>query len=164
MPSPQIERINSTLPLEENIDLHVKGRVVQQISIVVIFLFVVLAALGLFGEGVLSKKKLQAEGTTIRYEKFTRHGGESKLVFDLFSGDSIKQISIPDTYLAYFQIENIVPEPEKNRLAGNYVVYTFNGEHSRNVTFFLSPIKIGRLKAIVKSNRTDFELSHFIYP
>ena len=161
--SSQLEKVNSSLPLDESLHLQNKARVIQQIGIIFIFLLILLAALGFFGEGVLSSKKLAAHGSTVMYEKFGRHGGESKLEFKL-AADTITQISIPAAYFEFFKIETIIPQPDKNNATGDRFVYMFNGGDTKKITFFLSPEKIGSIEALITANKTDFKLSHFIYP
>jgi len=164
MPAQVLEKINSALPLDESIELHEKGRLVQQICIVAIFLLMVSAALGLFGNGILSDKTITAGGNTMKYEKFGRHGGETILVFNLVSKDSIALITIPSIYLDYFRIETIVPEPGSNMIAGNSLIYTFNGRDVQRISFYMTPIKAGGIEGTIKGNQSNFTFSQFIYP
>lgn len=165
MASQEIEKINSQLPIDESIGLQDKARVIQQIGIIIIFIIILLAALGFFGQGLLSDKKAEADGNTLAYERFGRFGGESTLVFDLAAAnDSITRIAIPAAYLEHFKIETIVPEPNENSIANSEFIYTFNGSDAKLITFFLSPVKTGSIKARIKGNQTNFNLSHFIYP
>jgi hypothetical protein len=84
------------LPVEDEISLHRKGWIVQRIGWVLMFGFLIAALLGLFGEGPLSSKKLQAGNVSVQYERFGRyeHGMEIRLQS---TGENISTVSIPKT-------------------------------------------------------------------
>jgi hypothetical protein len=164
MPSQQIEKITPSIEIEENLDLQVKGWMAQKILIAGIFIFILAAALGLFGDGILSQKKLEIEGNVLAYEKFVHYEGECRLTFDLADHDTIIKIAVPVLYLDHFEIKNIVPEPITYEMAANDLIMKFNGGPPNKVTFFLSPRKIGRIETVLRANQTPFKFSHFIYP
>jgi hypothetical protein len=165
MASNEIEKISSPLPIDESIGLQNRARFIQQIGIAIIFIVMIMAGLGLFGQGILSNKKVEADGNIVSYEKFGRYGGESKLVFDLVAADdSVSQIAIPAAYFDHFKIETIVPEPDKTSSVNKELIFTFSGSAAKQITFFLSPHETGSIEATIKGNQTSFKLSHFIYP
>jgi hypothetical protein len=165
MRSHEMEKVTSRLPIDESIGLQNRARIIQQIGIIIIFIVMVMAGLGLFGQGILSNKKVEANGNIITYEKFGRYGGESKLAFDLAAtNDTVAQLAIPAAYFEHFKIETIVPEPDKTSIINKEFIFIFNGGGAKQITFFLSPHETGSLKATIKGNQTNFNLSHFIYP
>lgn len=160
-----LEETKSNLPLDESLGLQNRARLIQQAGIIAIFIIVILAALGLFGQGVLSNKKLEVNGNMIAYEKFGRFGGESKLVFNLSASEnSIAQIAIPVAYLEHFKIETIVPAPSETSNINNEIIYNFKGATNNQITFFLIPEKRGSIEATLRGNQTNFNISHYIYP
>src|SRR5678810_1484903 len=81
-------------PIADEISLHRKGWIIQRIGWCIMFAFLTAALLGLFGEGPLSNKKLQAGNISIEYERFCRyeHGMKIKLQS---SQENISTVSIP---------------------------------------------------------------------
>lgn len=158
-----IEPIEHSLEVDEELDLQKKGWVVQRIGWVFMFLFVALAALGLFGEGVLSKQKAEAAGAAINYERFFRHESRMELKVEIGATDSAI-VSFPNEYLDKFRIESVTPEPKDNEVASGRIRYHFSGQAPMKITFYLVPQQVGTISGDVAVNGHQFKLSHFIYP
>jgi hypothetical protein len=151
------------LPLKDEIDLHRKGWIVQRIGWALMFAFLVAAILGLFGEGPLSKKKIQAGNINVEYERFCRyeHGMEIRLQSD---AENISTVSIPQTYLKSFRVGIIVPEPAKQIAATGSVQYQFEGPQNNIVSFYLNPIDRKTVEGIFHVNNHPFTIKQTIYP
>jgi len=151
------------LPLEDEIDLHRKGWIVQRIGWVLMFAFLIAAILGLFGEGPLSKKKVQAGNINVEYERFCRyeHGMEIRLQS---AGENISTVSIPQTYLKSFRVATIVPEPAKQVATTGSVQYQFEGTGNNIVSFYLSPIDRKTVEGKFQVNNHPFSIKQTIYP
>jgi len=93
------EKIPHTLELDEKIELQSIGWALQRISWVMIAVFIVLASLGLFGNGPLSYQERYKNGSGVEFEKYLRNGSVHEVIF---AGDSIKDesliIKIPQSY------------------------------------------------------------------
>ncbi|MBB1285370.1 hypothetical protein HRH25_13380 [Flavisolibacter sp. BT320] len=160
-----VERVNTDLDIDEDINLHEKGWVFQRIGWIFIFLLVALAAAGLFGNGLLSKKTQEKGGTTIEYQRFFRHEARMELTIDVHQpGSTQVAVSFPTKYLQQFRIESILPEPKESFLRDNSTHYIFPGEGSMTLTFHLVPQTSGFLSGAIGVNNQQFPITHFIYP
>jgi hypothetical protein len=164
MSNQDLEQIKHSLPIEEDIPLHKKGWLVQRIGWLLMFLFVIFAAAGLFGDGVLSQQQISSQQTSVEFEKFYRFEARMGLKLNFQSVNEQSVISFPAHYLKDMKIEAIVPEPKENNFSSGFVHYTFNGSDRMNVTFYLIPQTFGFIKGTMFINNKNFKLSHFIYP
>jgi len=150
-------------PIEDEISLHRKGWIIQRIGWCLMFAFLIAALLGLFGEGPLSNKKLQAGNISVEYERFCRyeHGMKIKLQS---KQENISTVSFPQDYLENFRVGEIVPEPDKQLASAGYIHYQFEGSENNSITFYLSPLKRKTVKGILRANSNSFAIKHTIYP
>lgn len=118
---------------------------VQRVGWAVILLIVIGATLGLFGHGPLADGQARAEGLTLEYERFARHGAASSLRAEIqpqaLRGDTLT-LWMTRNYLERAELESILPEPERVVTRGDLVVFTFMiAERSRptRITFNLRP-------------------------
>jgi hypothetical protein len=159
-----VEHVKHNLPLQEDIQLHKKGWTIQRIGWLLMFFFVILAAAGLFGDGILSKQKISTQQTFVEFDQFYRHEARMELKMDFQSGGEESVVSFPVHYLKKMKIEAIVPEPKENNTASGFIHYTFNGSDRMNVTFYIIPQTFGFIKGTMMINNNNFNLTHFIYP
>src|SRR5687768_8105632 len=75
----KIERVKHTMELDDKIDLQIRGWKVQRIGWVVILALMLAAALGVFGEGVISKKQVDLGNAQVTYDRFFRYEAQMKL-------------------------------------------------------------------------------------
>ena len=161
----RIEKIKHSLELDEKLSSQLRGWKAQQIGALVIMVVVVLTALGVFGNGVFSAKKVEQAGIVLQYEKFLRHEKEMDIHWQLSNGQR-PVFRIPIHYLANFKIEKIVPDGYETRLSNGYVTYTFKADQLANavVHFYLSPQQTGSVAGAWIVDTTHFQIKHFIYP
>jgi len=160
-----VEVIKHSLELDEKLSHQIKGWKAQKICGVIILIIIGLTALGLFGGGPLSWRKIEKTGTTLQYEAFTRVEKEMDVSLRL-SGNDALEVTIPMRYLDHFKLEKIVPDAYESRISGGNVQYSFKGtpEGEMVVHFFLYPKKAGNIKGVWQVNQQNFQLTHFIYP
>ncbi|WP_134092040.1 hypothetical protein [Olivibacter sp. XZL3] len=160
-----VEKVDHSLTLEEDLKLHIRGWKTQKIGAVLILILMILAALGLFGEGLLSARKIVKEGVSVEYEYFLRYQKEMDIAFRLSDQGDIR-VAVPLQYLDRFKVARIVPEPNESVISGDYVIYTFRAEKKgkKLCRFYLQAQKPGSVKGSWKVNQQHFEMSHFIYP
>ncbi|MBK1438432.1 hypothetical protein JHJ32_00405 [Parapedobacter sp. ISTM3] len=161
----QVEKIEHTLELDEKLSHQQKGWNVQRVCGILILIVVVLTALGLFGNGLLSKRQLANGGTALRYDRFLRYEKETTITWQLSGRDEI-EILIPMRYLDAFKIEKITPEGYESRIVNGNVSYTFTvaGAGETAIYFYLNPQKAGSVADTWRVNDQAFEITHFIYP
>jgi hypothetical protein len=158
-----IEKVDHDLQLDEELKLHRRGWVIQRVGWVIMFLIIIMAALGAFGEGILSEKKVKQGNINIEYQKFFRYETEMKILLE--SPQHISSLSFPQEYLKEFRMLRIEPEPDNNSTINSEVVYNFLPSNNRIVTVYLIPKNYGSIKGYIKVNGgATTELNHFIYP
>jgi hypothetical protein len=151
------------LPVSEDISLHKTGWIVQRIGWTLMFLFLVAALLGLFGEGPLSKRTLQSGNLQMKYEHFGRYEHTMKMELESL-GENIRFVSLPQDYLKSFKVDKIVPEPAKQVASPGYISYVFEGEQNDEVTFYMEPSRRKNAEGIIKVNGSSFLIKQIIYP
>jgi hypothetical protein len=159
-----IEHVNHRLEFDEDIDLQVKGWKIQRAAWIIIFALLLLAALGLFGTGVLSYRTISKKGDVIDYEHFGRFQAQTQIELTINNKNGTAQIAFPQTYIDNFEIERITPQPEKTEILNSTVVYTFNITDKGKIVIYMMPQTTGTIKGTVAVNNTVFNLSQFIYP
>lgn len=160
-----VEVVKTDLEIEEHLELHETGWKTQHVGWVFIFGLMALAGLGLFGQGIASKRTVEQNGVHVEYERFFRHEAPMELRVELrATAGSQPVISFPAPYLAHFRIQSIQPEPRENRVEGDQVHYFFDGTPPLRVVFYLVPQQVGTVEGSVRANNRSIPLTHFIYP
>lgn len=159
----QVEVIKHSIPIDEELALHKKGWVIQRVGWVMIFLFMLLALLGLFGEGPLSSRTVAPGDIKISYDRFGRFEHETAIKLES-SGEDISSISLSEQYIRNFKVTKIVPEPGNPVVSAGYINYTFPGHGNRHITLYLDPTDYGNSKGSIKVNNYTISLAQTIYP
>ena len=159
-----IEIVKTELQINEELDAHKTGWAVQAVGIVLLYVFIVLAAAGLFGDGIASKTTESANGVTVESERFYRFEARMEVKLKIPDAQGEVEVAFPNDYLADMRVESILPEPEETRQEEGKVVYTFAGTGPRDITFFLIPQSFGSVQGNLTVGENDFLLKHFIYP
>ena len=160
----RIERTKTSLEIEEDIDLHVKGWILQRIGWAFMLAFLIAAALGLFGDGILSEKKVSQDNITLTYQRYQRHQTDVELCIRTTRSRGELHIVLPAGFTSNFEIEKIVPEPVSQKIENGSVINVFVSEGEGEITFFMKPMKRGSVDTSLEVNGTRFALSHYIYP
>lgn len=159
------EVVNVELEIEEHIHLQKTGWVIQRIGLCVMLVFVVLALLGLFGDGILSKRISTIKNITIEYERFYRHEGPMELKIEVGENSAAGvDVAFPVDYMKSFEIRSILPEPKENRVENGKVHYLFDVNGRTDITYYLTPRAVGTVAGTIEVNNTIFPVNHFIYP
>lgn len=159
-----MEKLKTSLDLEDEIRLHETGWAIQRIGWVIILLLLVAAALGIFGTGMLSQTQVDQTGHTIIFEKFARYEAPMQLTVHAKSKNNNIEIRLPEIYFESIELDKIVPEPHETDLAQGNVVFTFQSKDRSAIKFYLTPEKTGQVKVHIQVNESDFIITHFIYP
>jgi len=165
MKTDRIEKVKHSLELDEKLDSQLNDWKAQKIGALAIMMVIVLTALGLFGNGLLSAKKVEKADITLEYERFLRHTNEMDIQWRL-TQERRPVFRIPIDYLSQFKIEKIVPEGYKTQLAGAYVTYTFDADQPAGaiIHFYLTPQQTGSVAGVWAVDSEHFQIKHFIYP
>ena len=150
-------------PIKDEISLHRIGWIIQRIGWCLMFAFLIAAVLGLFGEGLLSKKKLQAGNISLEYQRFGRYEHGMNITIQS-KQENISTVAIPQDYLKNFRLSTIVPEPARQVASAGNVNYQFEGAENRMITFYLNPIQRKTVEGIFRANAYSFAIKQTIYP
>lgn len=159
-----IESVSTELEIDESINIQKKGWVIQRIGWVLMFLFILLAAIGMFGSGAMSKAIMEGSNQKMEYQKFFRFEARMEMKFELLAAAAGSTVSFPKEYLQKFRIESVVPEPKENKTENNFVNYQFDGNGPMSITFYLVPQSLGNIKGQVRVNEQVYNFHQFIYP
>ena len=160
----KIERVKTSLEIDEDIDLHTAGWIFQRVGWFLMLAFLVCAALGLFGSGVLSEASYTREGNTIKYERFTRNESDTEVEIKAQSKAGRIEIELPDRFTRSFKVEKVMPEPAEEEIKGGSTIYTFSANGEGEVTLFVTSRQRGDVKTTVRINGTDHPFQTYIYP
>jgi hypothetical protein len=160
----KIERIKTSLQIDEDIDLHILGWRLQRIGWSIMLVFLLCASLGLFGSGVLSEKSVTRDGASVKYERFTRYQSDTEVEIRAKSRGGSIVVELPDDFTRNFKIEDMIPEPRQQKIVNGSSIYTFSAEGDGEVTFFVSARERGNVKTAVLVNGVDYSFQTYIYP
>ena len=140
-----------------------RGWHLQAIGLWCIFVIVLTAAVGLYGDGVVSKTTIDQNNVKLEFQRFFRVDAEMHVRIRTSSPNDIK-MSFPVDYLSHFQITSIVPSPATSRFKESRIEYVFNGGDGAEISFYLVPKDFGSMNGSVTVNDELFVINHFIFP
>lgn len=159
-----MERIKSSLQLKDDIDLHLRGWIVQRIGWVLLLLLLIAASLGVFGTGWLSAGHVAGKNGTVSFERIARFETPMKLVFQIEKAEGDIEIRMPRSYLGSVEIDKIVPEPATQKAADGSTIYTFDAGAESTITFYLMPESTGSIRTELTIDNSVLPIAHFIFP
>lgn len=160
----KIERIKTSLQIDEDIDLHVTSWVIQRVGWGLMLVVIALAMLGLFGNGVLSEKQVVADDASLRYERFARYESNTSIEVKAMNPPGSLVVAFSAAFARSFKVEQINPEPAEQKIESGSTVYVFKTRGTGEATFFVSPRRRGYVKYDVRVNDTAFHPVSLIYP
>jgi hypothetical protein len=152
------------LVLDEDLPLHKAGWKVQKVGWIVALLFLVLAALGLFGTGPVSDRVLHNGADSVEFERFLRYESEAEIIFTVNNVKDTLTISIPENYFSYVNVDAITPLPARNSVDNNVVTYYFPVKGHAKIYCSIMAKKSGKVSENFTVNNRAFNISHLIYP
>jgi hypothetical protein len=159
-----IEQVEHTIEMDEALNLHKTGWTVQRIGWTFFMLIVILALLGLFGNGIISHRKTETAGNMVEYERYGRFENSTSIHFLANNENGQAVLHIPQQYLQHFELEKITPEPDRQMVLNGHYVYSFQADAPVHILLRGMPKKRGAMEAVVQINNTQFTLSQFIFP
>ncbi|HEV7330568.1 MAG TPA: hypothetical protein VGN63_05960 [Flavisolibacter sp.] len=160
----KVELVEHQLELNERIDLHKKGWVIQRVGWVFMLLVILAAALGTFGNGILSKATIEKGNAKVEYQRFYRYEAEMPMQIFVRNVHGPATISLPESYVKQFKILRIIPEPQEYFIQSGYVSYIFNASSDFLASFYIRPENPGIIEGVIHVNNTPVSLQHLIYP
>jgi hypothetical protein len=166
----QLHRVGS-LEIDQDLGFERRQWTVQRIGWVAMALILLLAFIGLFGNGPLSQAEASSGPLTLQYDRLARERAPSELQVQVAAGSASEGeivLSLNDGYLHKVDVERVVPEPTAMEAASGRVIYHFavaDPEQFSEITFHIEPeepgVAQGRL-GLVGSDEVEF--SQLIYP
>lgn len=158
-------QLKHDLDIDEKIKEHILGWKVQTFGLIFIFFIVISAALGLYGDGIVSKKKITSQANAVGYDRFLRFQSRMPLKIEISPTTPDKTvIGFSNSYLEQFRVESIVPEPAEVAMHGEKILYTFENTGPFTVVFYLVPQHFGGVEGTLNINENIFPINHFIFP
>ena len=159
-----IERIKHNLQLNENLQQHRKGWIIQKIGWGILYLVLIFALAGLFGSGPLSYKTQSQGKVSVEYERYLRYEGETEITFKINDVKDSVSLEIPPQYMEYIDIKSITPYPYGNRTVNGLTIWYFHASGQATIHCNIMAKKPGSIAASIKVNQTPFNIAHQIYP
>ncbi|NLH00136.1 MAG: hypothetical protein GX491_22490 [Chloroflexi bacterium] len=170
------KRIGS-LELNEDMQFQEKEWKFERAGWVIGLILLLLALAGLFGSGPLSSAAAQDGGLLVRYDRFTRFQGQSKLEFelepDLISEGQVS-IWVDRQFLEINKVEQISPQPEHVQLLSDRIRYGFQiaeadlpeADQPVVVQFRITPERIGLVQSSAgeESQERTISFRQFVFP
>jgi hypothetical protein len=159
-----VESVRHDLQLDENLEQHKKGWIIQKIGWAALYTGLILAVLGVFGSGLLSYKTQSVNGNSIKYERFLRYEAEAELTFGVTDAKDTITIQIPHQYMEYIKVVSISPSPLGNQIVDGQTIFYFSGRGAGSIHCDLMAKKPGSVTSTIVVNQTPFTIAHQIYP
>jgi hypothetical protein len=162
-------RANSSLRSEEDPNF---DRIESRVSAVAWRILIAVfagCALGLFGDGFLSRTAAEAPsgGLRVEYEWIGRFSGSLPLkIYAASDPDGLIRVSVDRTIIDAFHVRQIVPAPQSARLGPTGVDYAFAGgaAGSGPIVFDLEAGRPGTVRGSIRGGGTALTLRQFILP
>lgn len=168
----QIQRVGS-LEIAQDLDFQRKEWRVQRIGWVVMALIALAALLGVTGSGVVARATTGDAGSRLQltYSRFDRLDAPTTLDVQI-AGDAVtgEQVAlwVDRDYFQSLQIEQVVPEPEAVRGAGDRLTYVFGVDapgQPMTITFDLRHTSFGPKSGwIALADEPPLDFSQFVFP
>jgi hypothetical protein len=173
MESPDIQRIDGSLELEQDLAFQRRQWRIQRIAWVILLLIGLAALAGLLGDGPLSKATAShpSGAISVEYQRFEHRSAESQfrlLVDKSRVKDGQVRVWIDGDYLARLQVTSVTPTPLHVLQQDGRHVYVFasDGSGPLHVTLFHEHQEWG--KATFRIGLADgpesVEIAQFVYP
>lgn len=157
----------SDITVDEHLDAHRTGFKLQTVGLIAILSFVAFASLGLFGDGILSSRSIDAPEFSVTYEGLYRVNARTSVHVNVKeSPDSIITVSIPAEFLKLFRLETVTPSEKEMKSKDGSVHFKFSGTAPAHIVFYLTPEPdaIGLHENEWRVNGNSVRIKQFIFP
>jgi hypothetical protein len=153
--------------LDAQLKFHEREWRIQRIGWALLAVFLVFALGGLFGNGPLSRTRVDGPEGRVEYERFVRYGLSTDLIVTpTGTRQGGNRIEIDANYLEAFRIERITPEPASVHLNGPRIVYEFaSSAPGASISFHIRPQRLWRHTSVVTiDGEMRVAISQLTYP
>lgn len=165
--SPDEAPIQPSLSIEQSPLFQRREWRIRSVSSVLFAAVLVAAGLGVFGGGPLASARARADGLTVDYERFARHGRASTLTVRVEASASERlTIAIENGYFSDARFESIFPRPMETVDTGDTQRFTFASSPGAPVVirFAYLPPPPGRHEGRVRVDDASVDVWSFVYP
>lgn len=161
------------LQINEDMEFQKRSWVIQRIGWVISAVVILLASLGLFGNGVLSDAKAgQEDGVLwLEYPRFERFQDEFRMKVHAKEGVATENeitIQLNLDYLENVEVNSISPAPDSEIKDADWITYIFKTNNQSSpftAYFYVTAQKAGPLSGTFRvQNGEMVSFSQFIYP
>lgn len=161
------------LEISQDMEFQRRSWTVERVGWVLMLLFVVAAALGLFGGGGPFSDITTGSETDdlqIQHPRFAREGRPMSLSIQAqpAEGQGSLRLHFDEAYIAYFQMDQIMPVPSQVEAGGGQIIYVFalaNAGDRITIMFDMTPEYSGLVSGQIGIEGSPaFTINHFIYP
>jgi hypothetical protein len=156
--------LKTTLEMDDEIGLHEKGWIAQRIGWCALALILVAASIGVFGDGIVSKRFESKNNIEIKYQHFGRYEAAFELRIAATVDTHGLLVAVPQSYLAAMEVDKIIPQPGVQKIENDQLILMFDANHRAEITVYLIPKTTGKVSGDIAVNATRFSITHFIYP
>lgn len=159
--------------LEVDQDLRFQRRdwAFERVGWLLMFLVVIAALLGVFGDGPLSAKEARTSDGSLRveYGRFERREAPSRISVTVRRGapaDSTVALWVSEDYLRAVRLHEVIPVPRRQIARGDGTVFevALGGDSGRVSLYFLPERAGARTLRLGVPGREMLALAQFIYP
>ena len=155
---------HSELEIEEDLPWTERSWKIQRAGWVLLLLFVSSAALGVFGNGWLSKVHRQLNEYSVDYERFGRYGMPQQIKLMAPSKEGKVVFTFPQSFTELYEIQSITPQPYRQNFDQANITMEFAANAPVLLMLEIEAEKIGSHSVQFKINDQVFTISQFIYP
>lgn len=159
-----------TLQINQDLVFQRREWRVQRIGWWVLCAFVLAAALGLFGNGPLSRAQAGDPGSPLRadYQRFVRVGAPARVTIHGTTGGSGQdwQLRLSRPYFDGVRLEHVTPEPAGFDIGENDIVLHFTAQSASprfTVILDLESLQAGRQQATFRAGAATLTFTQFSY-
>lgn len=165
------EQKSREFPVQENMKWQKIEWRIENVGAVLLFLFVIAGACGLFSKGFLSNQQASAADgrLTVEYEHFGRRQSNMDMALRLrqLSGERYR-VTISGEAMDNFQVQTLQPQPDETWSSENQLILIWHRRPQQdNAAVWISfqPQSFGHFPITVTlDGRSKVQFSQFIYP
>jgi hypothetical protein len=153
-------------PVREHMRFQRRLWVIERIGWLVLALIVLLALLGLFGSGVLSKSSVGAGSLTVDYARFERATRATRFTFHFAASQGgERRLRLNRTFQRDYEIGSIQPPPARSSADGIDLTFGVPAGRPADVVIWAHPHSYGTMHFEARADdEPPLKFSVFVYP
>jgi hypothetical protein len=153
-------------PVREDMRFQRRMWVIERIGWLVLAAITLLALLGLFGTGVLSKRTIGAGSLTIEYDRFERATRLSQFTFHFApSPNGERRLRLNNVFQRNYEISSIQPPPARSSADGLDLTFTAPAGSAADVVIWAHAHSFGMTRIEARADdEPPLTFSIMVYP